>query len=154
MNEPWSERVEDFISKSTRYGVFEWIGQEGNKRSAQTTCYRLAIRFPVLLWRYRESEIMAALPLQESLSSKAMSQWAKGAFERNIKPSWPPDSKLFVGDPYLDSLEEIADLYNYVTMGYEKNQITKSSHENLIVEINALYNNVRKSFEVDNVKSI
>ena len=150
----WEERVSRFISSSPSAMKFICLGVMGNERSSQQTLYHLADKFPELLWEYKGVAILAAIPKEEPLKSKALNKWKTGAIERRKNGCWPPYADDFEGVPYTESLEELADLYNYTVIGHLKNQISDDNYDKVIKEVNKLYNTIRKSYEEINVESI
>lgn len=151
MNNTWKSRLHTFMQEADETGVNKLIQEVGNNRSAKSTVYQLSKQFPEFIWKYDKSYVQAFIPKEKPLKEKALSKWTKGAKERNLPKSWPPDLNTFQGDPYLDSLEELADLYNYITVARDKNEITNKQYGQIIQKTQSLYNLIRESFEVNNV---
>lgn len=151
MNTPWLNKLDALLEEGDKTGFYKLVQELGNTRSAKSTVYQLSKKFPNFIWEYKGKFVYAFYPKEESLKDKALSKWIKGAEERGLPDSWPPDLNTFQGDPYLDSLEELADLYNYITVARNKNEITNKQHGQIIQKTQSLYNLIRKSFEVDSV---
>lgn len=151
MNTPWKDKLDALIEEGDKTGIYYLIEEVGNTRSAKSTVYQLSKKFPEFIWEYKDKFVHAFYPKEEPLKDKALSKWTKGAEERGLPDSWPPDINSFQGDPYSDSLEELADLYNYITVARDKNEITNKQYVQIIQKTQSLYNLIRKSFEVDDV---
>ena len=151
MNTPWRNKLDALLEEGNKTGFYKFVQEVGNARSAKSTVYQLSKKFPDFIWEYKGKFVHAFYPKEESLKDKALSKWTKGAEERGLPDSWPPDLNTFQGDPYLDSLEELADLYNYITVARDKNEITNKQYGQIIQKTQSLYNLIRKSFEVDSV---
>ena len=147
MNDTWESRLHKFHQDAFETGVYELIQAVGNTRSARSTVYQLSKRFPKFIWEHKGNNVHVSIPKEDALKDKALSKWIKGAKERNLPESWPPDLDSFQGDPYSDSLEELADLYNYITVARNKKEITNKQYNQIIQKTESLYNIIRKSFE-------
>ena len=147
MNDTWESKLHKFHQDAFENGVYELVQAVGNTRSARSTVYQLSKRFPKFIWKHKGNNVHVFIPKEEALKDKALSKWTKGAKERGLPDSWPPDLNTFQGDPYLDSLEELADLYNYITVACDKGEITSSQYDKIIQKTESLYNLIRKSFE-------
>ena len=154
MADNWSERLKSFADGAAESGVYELVQSVGNTRSAKSTVYQLSKRFPEFLWEYKGNCVHVFIPQEEPLKKNAIKKWKLGAEERSLPDTWPPDLKTFQGNPYLDSLEELAELYNYIVVAERSNTITEKNANKIIHSTHALYNLIRKSFEVKNVEGI
>ena len=154
MADNWSERLKSFADGAAESGVYELVQSVGNTRSAKSTVYQLSKRFPEFLWEYKGNCVHVFIPQEEPLKKKAIKKWKLGAEERSLPDTWPPDLKTFQGNPYSDSLEELADLYNYIVVAERSNTITEKNANKIIHSTQALYNLIRRSFEVENVEGI
>lgn len=150
MADKWAERLKSFADKAEESGIYELTQTVGNTRSAKSTVYQLSKRFPEFLWEYKGNCVHVFIPQEDSLKDKAAIKWKEGARERGLPDTWPPDTKTFQGNPYLDSLEELADLYNYTVAAKAMHLINEKEENKIINSAQSLYNLIRKTFEVDN----
>ena len=147
MPDRWTDRLQSFVQNAEEFGVYELVQKVGNPASAKSTVYQLAKKFPDFVWKHEGSLVKVFLPQAKSLKDLAREKWTAGARSLGNSDAWPPDVEDFIGDPYKDSLEELADLYNYTVVAEAKGSIAKSEAEEILQATNALYNRIRHANE-------
>lgn len=147
MSDRWTDRLQNFVQNAEEFGVYELVQKVGNPASAKSTVYQLAKKFPDFVWKHDGELVKVFLPQAKSLKDLAREKWTRGAQEHGNSDAWPPNVNDFVGEPYKDSLEELADLYNYTVVAQAKHAIADSEAEEILQAIHALYNRIRYANE-------
>ena len=153
MFDNWKIRLRNFVDEADEMGIYKIVQKVGNPASAKSTVYQLSKRFPEFIWKHNGDLVEVFLPRELSLKERARRKWDVGAKEKGVTDaSWPPNPDVFVGDPYTDSLEELADLYNYTVVSRAKGEIANNQATEIINSIHALYNKIRYANEYLNVE--